>query len=280
MATRTLVSFPGKHAIITGGSSGIGLATATLLASRGVHISLIARTASRLDEAATALRAAHPDVTVLTRSADVADRDAVFQAINELTDPTPGIGSGPCDILITAAGLAHPGYFQDLPDELFRETMDVDYFGTLWPIRAVVASMTGRLTGSIVGVSSAAGLVGIFGYTAYAPAKFAVRGLLEALRQELEPHGVHVACEYPPDVDTPQHAYENRFKPAETRAISGTIRPLTADAVAATIVAGIEHRRFAIIPDVQTKIVARTVGLVPEVFHAVFDASVRRARRD
>ena len=273
MARRTPTSFAGSHVIITGGSSGIGLATATQLAARGADVSLIARTASRLDSAAASIRSAHPGVTVRTASVDVADKDAIEAALAELTSDDP------CDILITAAGLAHPGHFVELPDDLFRETMDVDYFGTLWPIRAVVPSMIDRRRGSVVAVSSAAGLVGIFGYTAYAPAKFAVRGLMEALRQELAPHGVHVGCVYPPDVDTPQLEYENRFKPAETRAISGSIKPLTAEAVAATIVEGIERRRFAIIPDAQTKLLARTVNLVPELFAAVFDRSVRRARR-
>lgn len=279
MSRRAPISFTGRHVIITGGSSGIGLATATLLASRGAHVSLIARTASRLDDAESTLREAHPGITVRTRSVDVADRDAVQRAISDLTEVDPERGSGPCDVLITAAGLAHPGHFTDLRDDLFRETMEVDYFGTLWPIRAVVPSMLERGTGSVVGVSSAAALVGIFGYTAYAPAKFAVRGLLEALRQELAPHGVHVGCVYPPDVDTPQLAYENRYKPAETTAVSGSIKPLTAERVAATIVEGIERRRFAIIPDAQTKLLARTIGLVPEVFGAVFDRSIRRASR-
>jgi 3-dehydrosphinganine reductase len=277
MSKRALESFAGRHVIITGGSSGIGLATAMLLASRGADLSLLARTESRLDEAASAIRAAHPGVTVRTTPVDVADKDAVQEAISALTDTTTG--SGPCDVLVTSAGLAHPGHFADLPDDLFRETMEVDYFGTLWPIRAVVPSMVDRRRGSIVGVSSAAGLVGIFGYTAYAPAKFAVRGLLEALRQELHPHGVHVGCVYPPDVDTPQLTYENRYKPTETKAISGSIKPLTADAVAATIVHGIERRRFAIIPDAQTKLLARTIGLAPELFGALFDRQVRGARR-
>jgi 3-dehydrosphinganine reductase len=270
-------AFAGRHAVITGGSSGIGLATAGELLARGADVSVFARGADRLEAAAGALREAHPDRVVLTRVVDVADRDAVTAAIAEVTAESSG--GGPCDVLITSAGLARPGYFHELPDEVFREMIDVDYFGTLWPIRAVVPSMIERRSGSVVGVASAAGLIGVFGYTAYGPAKFAVRGLFEALRQELAPHGVHVGCVYPPDVDTPQLAYENQFKPSETRAISGAIKPLTAEAVARTIVAGIERRRFSIIPDVQTSLLARTAGLVPEVYAKVFDRQIRGARR-
>jgi 3-dehydrosphinganine reductase len=138
--------------------------------------------------------------------------------------------------------------------------------------------MVERRSGSIVGVSSGAGLVGVFGYSAYSPPKFAVRGLLEVLRCELAPHGIHVGCACPPDTDTPQLAYENQFKPAETAAISGTIKPLSADRVAASIVRGIDKRQFLIAPDVQTRVLARVAGLVPGALHTMFDRQVRKAQ--
>ncbi len=102
---------------------------------------------------------------------DVSDRAAVQAAMAAAADQR-----GPVDILVCSAGVAHPGYFEQLDDDVFRQMMEVDYFGTLWPIRAVVPSMIERGTGSIVGISSAAGIIGVFGYTAYGPAKFAVRG--------------------------------------------------------------------------------------------------------
>ncbi len=186
---------------------------------------------------------------------------------------------GPIDILVCSAGVARPGYFAELDDEVFREMMEIDYFGTLWPIRAVAPAMVERGHGSIVGISSDAGLVGVFGYTAYGAAKFAVRGLLEALRAELVPHGVHVACCYPPDVDTPQLAWEDQYKPDETRVISGSFKPIRPEQVARCIVKGIEQRRFALMPDAGSRMLLVLSGAAPGAVTRVMDRLVRKARR-
>ncbi|HEX7444311.1 MAG TPA: SDR family NAD(P)-dependent oxidoreductase, partial [Acidimicrobiales bacterium] len=189
--------FVGRHAVVTGGSSGIGLATAHALGARGARVTIVARRPELLEAAVEELSAAGIDAA--SASLDVADREAVAAVLAGLSAER-----GPVDILVCSAGVARPGHFRELDDDVFREMMDVDYFGTLWPIRAVVPAMVERGSGSIVGISSDAGLVGVFGYTAYGAAKFAVRGLLEALRAEMVPHGVHVGCCFPPDVDTPQ----------------------------------------------------------------------------
>jgi hypothetical protein len=140
-------------------------------------------------------------------------------------------------------------------------------------VRRWVPSMHRTARSSIVGVSSAAGLVGVFGYSAYSPTKFAVRGFLETLRAELAPYGIHVGCSFPPDTDTPQLADEEQYKPKETKAISGTIKPLSAERVAANILDGIEKERFAIIPDVQTRL-ARS----PHRFRLVSSVMDRQAQ--
>ncbi len=266
-----MTDLTGAHAVVTGGSSGIGRATAVLLVERGARVSLVARGHERLDETAAELGVAGGRVA--TAPADVADAGAVVAAMEALTAEM-----GPCDVLVASAGRSRPGHFEQLDDEVFHRLMAVNYFGTLNAIRAVVPSMIERGRGSIVGVSSAAGLIGVFGFAAYTPTKFAVRGLLETLRAELAPHGIHVGCAFPPDVDTPMLADENRFKPEETKAISAAIRPISAERVAASIVRGIEQRRFSIIPDWQTRLLARTAGLVPEAFAYSFDRTARRAR--
>ncbi len=264
--------FAGAHVLVTGGSSGIGLAFVRRVLDLGARVSLVALDDADLEETRAELGRRGPDHLALP--ADVADRDQVSAAVARAT-----AALGPCDVLLTSAGIAHPGYFERLDDAVFRRTMEVDYFGTLHAVRAVVPSMIERRTGSVVGISSAAGLVGIFGYTPYAPAKFAVRGLLEALRCELEPYGVHVGCVCPPDTDTPQLEYENRFKPEETRAISGAIKPITADRMAAAIVRGVERQQFLVMADWQTRVLARTAGLLRGTYSASFDRRVRKARR-
>ncbi len=266
-----MVDLSRAHVIVTGGSSGIGRAFTRRVVAAGARVSVLALDDTDLAATDSELGALGAEYAV--EAVDVTDRPAVEAAVARST-----AALGPCDVLLTCAGIAHPGYFERLDDDIFRRTMEVDYFGTLHTLRAVVPGMMERRAGSAVGVSSAAGLVGIFGYTPYAPAKFAVRGLLEALRCEAAPYGVHVGCVCPPDTDTPQLAYENRFKPPETRAISGQIRTRTADEVAAAIVRGIEARRFLITVDWQTRLLARTAGLLAGTYQASFDRSVRKAR--
>ena len=264
-----MTKLPDSHVVITGGSSGIGLETARAAVARGARVSLIARDAERLAAAASDVGA------TATACADVARPDELRPAIDEVV----GKG-GPCDVLITSAGSSHPGYFERLDDAVFRDQMDVDYFGTLHAIRAVVPSMIERQRGHVVTISSTAGLIGVFGYTAYGPAKFAVRGLTETLRSELAPYGIVVACAYPPDTRTPGFDAENALKPPETERISAAIKPREAVHVAKAIVAGIEKDRLVITADVQTAALARAAGLLGPYVRRTMDRQVRRVRRE
>jgi 3-dehydrosphinganine reductase len=257
------------HVIVTGGSSGIGLEVAREAVIRGARVSLVARDEARLAAASADVGAA------AIASADVADQSALRAAITEL------IGQeGPCDVLVTSAGSAHPGYFEQLDDAVFRDQMDVDYFGTLHAVRAVVPSMIERGQGHVVTISSTAGLIGVFGYTAYGPAKYAVRGLTETLRSELAPHGIVVACAYPPDTLTPGLEAENRLKPIETERISAAIKPREPATVARAIVRGIEKDRLVITADAQTAALARAAGLLGPYVRWSMDRQVGKARRE
>jgi 3-dehydrosphinganine reductase len=260
------VRLAGVHAIVTGGSSGIGLETARLLGERGARVSIVARDRGRLTAAREATGA------VAAASIDVTDGDAVSEGFAKLVAT-----HGPCALLVANAGSAHPGYFERLDESVFREQMELDYFGTLHAVRAVVPAMLERREGTIVGVASAAALLGVFGYSAYAPAKFAVRGLMETLRAELGVRGLCIACCYPPDTDTPGFARENEIKPPETAAVSAAIKPVSPERVAAAIVKGIERDRTAITADPQTALLLRAGGLLAPLARRVMDRQVRRS---
>ena len=261
----------GAHVLITGGSSGIGLATAVGCLDRGATVSIVARDADRLAGARDVLVARRaPGARHRDCAADVTDASALARAIDTVVGEL-----GPVDVLVTSAGEARPGHFTDLADDVFRAQMDVGYFGTLHATRAVVPAMIERGRGHLVFVASTVALVGVYGYSAYAPAKHAVRGLAETLRPELKPHGIVVACAYPPDTETPGLARENEYKPEATKRISATIKPRSADAVGEAIVRGIERNRTVITADVQTAALFRAGGLVAPVLNAAFDRKAR-----
>lgn len=267
------MAFNQQHAIITGGSSGIGKATAMLLASQGANISIIAQDLAKLAAAKAEMISAFPRSTVLTFAADVADRAQVEQAIAAAI-----VQQGAPDILITSAGIAHPGYFQELPIEIFERTMAVNYFGTLYCIKAALPSMEQRRRGSIVLISSGAGLIGIYGYTPYSPSKFALRGLAESLRGELKVSGIQVAIVYPPDTYTPQLAEENKTKPPETQQITASAETWSAENVAIAIVKGIEKKQFAIAPGTEMSILHQLHSLLNPVLNWQFDQIVAKVR--
>ena len=131
--------------------------------------------------------------------------------------------------------------------------IQVDYMGTVNMVRAFAPYFMEQKHGSIVNVASAGGYMGVFGYAAYSPAKFAVVGFSECLRHELIPYNVSVSVIFPPDTDTPQWHEENRTKPQETRVLAGTIKVLDASKVALSLLQGMARGSFFIIPGAMNK---------------------------
>ncbi|HEX3881223.1 MAG TPA: SDR family oxidoreductase [Stellaceae bacterium] len=274
-AAKPVSSSPAGHAIVTGGSSGIGLALARLLAREAMDITLIARDEARLAAALALLEDGrkHPFQSFRAISADLSDPDEAEQSV-----ATAIAQLGPPELLVTSAGVARPGYFDELARDVFEEAMRVNYFGTLDAIRAAAPEMRARRRGRIVLISSGAGLVGIYGYTAYAASKFALRGLAEALRAELRPDGVAISIVYPPDTDTPQLAQENLTKPPQTKAITAQGGLWQADAVAREIMRGLRKRRFAITPGRRMALLYWLGGPIAPLLAWYFDRLAGRVR--
>jgi 3-dehydrosphinganine reductase len=259
-----------RHAIITGGSSGIGKAIAKLLMQGGTNLTLVARNQQKLEAVQTQLQALQIDSNqqVIIQAVDLARRDQAEQAISTAISHL-----GPPDLLITSAGIARPGYFQEIPLNIFEQTMAVNYFGTLYCLKAALPSLQ-QQGGHMVLISSGAGLIGLFGYTPYSPSKFAVRGLAESLRGELKALGVGLSIVYPPDTDTPQLAYEKQFKPPETQRMTATAPCLSAEQVARIILKGVGQRQFMITPGFEMTLLSRLHSIISPLLQWQFDRIV------
>jgi 3-dehydrosphinganine reductase len=271
----TTPGWPPRHAIVTGGTSGIGLAAAGRLAVLGVHVSLLA--IDGIDHGLATLRASsrRPGQQLDAVRVDVTDAAAVRAAVDGLA-----ARHGACDLLLAAAGGAAPGLADELDEGVFRAQMELNYFGTLHAVLAVLPAMVERLGGRIVVVSSTLGVTGGFGYAAYCPAKFAVRGLAEALRAELRPHGILVSCAVPAATDTPGHAREQQAKSEWLRRAAPPGRLLTPEQVATAIVDGARRGRFLITADRRTRTTVRLSSVLAPLLRARLDRTADRARRD
>lgn len=234
-----------KVVLVTGGSSGIGLAAAKQLAAAGAQVWLNGRRRELLEAAFKEVQAARRDPSQLCGivPGDVSDPGQVGVVVETVTN-----SAGAPDVVFNSAGITQPGYIQELSLDVFERLMRVNYFGTVYMTAAVLPAMMKRGSGHIINISSMAGYLGVFGYSAYGASKYAVTGFSEVLRAEMKPHGIRVSVAFPPDTDTPQLAYEEPFKPAETKAMSGNVKALPADKVARTILRQAEKGAFMIFP--------------------------------
>lgn len=262
-----------RHALISGGSSGLGLALADLLAAQGVGLTLLARDADRLSDARIAIMMASPTARIRGRVCDVADPDAVEAAV-----AASETECGPVDLAIACAGAATPGRFETLGPDVFRAQMELNYFGALNLARSGLRRMRARGRGELLLIGSAAALIGLPGHAAYAPSKFALRGLAQALRAECRADGVHVAIAHPADMDTPGLEAERRTTPPELAAISalgGLVRP---EAAAARILRGLDAGRAEIHPGLASWALARLAPPALPLVQAWLDRIADRAQ--
>ena len=190
----------GKKVAITGASSGIGKATALRMAKEGADVALIARNRKRLDEVADQIQALGRKAVVI--EADVTDAEAIKKAVDTAISELGGL-----DVFHCNAGIYLRCPAKDLRMDQIRKLMEVDYFGCLNSVYAVLPYFLAKKSGSIVTTCSMDGKKGIPPDAAYVAAKFAMNGFFQVLRQELRGNGVHIGIIYPSRMDTPQIAH-------------------------------------------------------------------------
>ncbi|UCZ53909.1 3-ketoacyl-ACP reductase [Bacillus shivajii] len=188
-------SLEGKKALITGGSRGIGRATAIALAKEGVELGLIARSEESFQSVEKELTAL--DATFVTAVADVANEQEVQLAVKKIEDKF-----GAIDILINNAGVGVRGSFLELPTDEWKKVLDTNVMGIVHVTQAALPAMIEKNKGDIVNISSMSGLKGTEGSSAYSASKFAVIGMSESLMQEVRPHNIRVSVLTPSLVET------------------------------------------------------------------------------
>ncbi len=266
--------FIGKKALITGGSSGIGLAVARELAARGSHVTILSRNTNYLTKAVQEIQssAITADQRIEFIVGDITERESLNNVLDQHMN-----SAGCPDIILNSAGVAHPGTFTGLKPEIFDWMMQVNYFGTVNVLKKLVPNMQKARSGNIINVSSIAGFIGVYGYTAYGASKFAISGLSDALRAELKPHGIKVSIVFPPDTDTPQLDYEKKYKPFITKQIAGSSKLMSAQAVALEIVHGIERGKYLILPGFESKLFYFLHHFAGKALYPIMDVMVSDA---
>lgn len=266
--------YKNKLVLITGGSSGIGLAIARQILLNNGHVAILARREDLLASAAKELvnSKRNPDQKIFTLQADVSNKTEVENAIGAFITE-----HGIPDMVFNSAGVAHPGRFEDLGDGIFHWMMDVNYFGIVNVLKVLVPLMQQRKSGVIVNISSIAGFIGVYGYTAYGASKFAVSGFSDALRSELKPDGIQVSIVFPPDTDTPQLTYESQFKPAVTKEIAGSAKLLDPNVVAIETLKAVARKQYIILPGSEGKLMYWLHHFVGRLIYPVMDMMVDSA---
>lgn len=183
--------YTGKVALVTGGSRGLGLVLARLLAERGARVAIVARNPAELERARVQL-SKHGTNEVLAVACDVASSSQVQQAVDDVVR-----AFGRIDVLVNDAGTIVVGPFESMLLWDFEKAMATNFWGALHFVRAVLPVMRKGGGGRILNVSSIGGAVAVPHLLPYVASKFALTGFSLGLRAELAPQGVLVTTACP-----------------------------------------------------------------------------------
>jgi len=237
-----------KKIVITGSSSGLGLALAKSLSAKGHSLCLMARTEAKLKSAVETILSAYPSANVSYQAVDVSNAPDLTDAISTAAEKLGGI-----DVLINNAGVMREGVFESLSNSDFRDIFEINVFGAINGCRAALPFIR-QSRGSIVNVGSMASHTGVFGYSAYCAAKHALKGFTESLYHELTVEGITVQLICPPEFDSPMSDALDSNRSPENRAHTLMIPKESLNVVVEETLAAIDRENYQTITGFRTRI--------------------------
>ncbi len=267
--------FKGKWAIISGGSKGIGKATAKFFVQLGGNVCIVARTLDTLNAAAEEIKSLKVDENQLVEviSCDMSNMEQVQRLFKDYIEEF-----GVPDYSFNFVGISYPNYTDKLTIEDFKFHMDTNFFGQLNSILTLLPYYMERKKGHFVNMSSIAGYIGVMGYAAYTPTKFAIVGLSEVLRNEYKAYNIKVSIVYPPDTDTFGLHEEAKSRPEELNIIAERGGLMQPDEVAEIIIKGVLKEKLYIHAG-SSKLYWRIMRLFPKLVHKFSDSDLKKARK-
>lgn len=262
----------GKKVLITGASSGIGLALAWELAAKGAMLALVSRRKERLYDIARELEKAFPGtIPPIPMPCDVTDIKLVHHLIEYITDRFDGI-----DILINNAGISVYGDMEHTTMGDFRQIMEVDFFGAVHCLIEVLPLMRKAGWGLIVNIASVAALHGVPYLGAYSAGKAALAAMSQSLRAELAGSGVSIIVVYPGYTKT--EIFHNEKK------VGGAHRPMgnyaSPKGVAKAIVKTMERGKRDLVLSSSGKALRFFRGIAPWIVERAMIKTACRLRGD
>jgi short-subunit dehydrogenase len=255
----------GRVAVITGASSGIGLAIARHLARAGAAVVLGARRRERLDEAVRDIRTAGGRAESLVM--DVTIEEDVARLVALARD-----GFGRVDVMVCNAGFGYYGTVEQTPPDLMRRMMDVNFMGTFLGARAVLPLFRAQAAGHLIVISSIVGRRGIAQMSGYSATKAAQAGFVESLRSEFAGTGIHASVVYPVSTETEfRYAMQRDFG----HSVSGLGPKQSVDDVATAVVECVRRPR----PEVYPHRMSRGLAVLNVLAPAFTDRMARKYGR-
>jgi len=249
----------GKLCLITGGSTGLGKALAVSMAASGADVVIVARRESELAIAVKEIESKKKNDSqiIASVSADVTSKTDIIRIFDE----TRAKMNRDPDYVFACAGASFPKMFLDHTMEDFEFLSNLNYLGQAYVAHQAAKRMVESKIkdGKIVFVSSILGLMSFAGWSTYSPTKYAVRGLADTLRNELQRYSINIHIFYPGTIFTPGFEVENQTKPQVTKEIEGANAGQTPEECARSLTKGLEAGHFAITTDFLTELL-RTVG--------------------